>query len=123
MFYLNHQNFVIIFTIAKSASTTSLVKAQGAAAATAEKSVYFDGTGDYITASLAETAGTGAFTAEAFFYATALSTSGATGAIMCQRASGVTTNNFAQWIVYTQNTGNLGWYNGVSGQRVVETGA
>tara|TARA_Y100001937_G_scaffold102552_1_gene141058 strand:- start:1998 stop:5858 length:3861 start_codon:yes stop_codon:yes gene_type:complete len=116
-------SFVIIFTIAKSASTTSLVKAQGAAAATAEKSVYFDGTGDYITASLTDTAGTGEFTAEAFFYATALSTTGATGAIMAQRATGVTTNNFAQWIVYTQNTGNLGWYNGVSGQRVVETGA
>ena len=90
---------------------------------TTQKSLYFDGTGDYLTSTLVDTAGTGEFTAEAFFYATALSTSGATGAIMAQRATTPTTGNYAQWIVYTQNTGNLGWYNGVSGQRVVETGA
>ena len=86
-------------------------------------SALFDGNGDYLTISSADTAGTGEFTAEAWFYAKALSTIGATGAIMAQRPSSPTTGNYAQWIVYTQNTGNLGWYNGVSGQRVVETGA
>ena len=87
---------------------------------TTQKSLFFDGTGDYLTSSLVDTAGTGEFTAEAFFYSPTLPTS---GAIMAQRATTPTTGNYAQWVVYIQNNGNLGWYNGVSGQRVVETGA
>lgn len=95
-------------------------KTNSVALSTAQKSLYFDGTGDYLTSTFVDTAGTGQFTAEAFFYAKVLPTS---GAIMTQRAQSITTGNYAQWIVYVQSNGNLGWYNGVSGQRVVETGA
>ena len=37
-----------------------------------QQSFSFDGTGDYVTASSVDTAGTGQFTAEAFFYANSL---------------------------------------------------
>ena len=85
-----------------------------------QQSFSFDGTGDYVTASSVDTAGTGQFTAEAFFYANSLPS---VGCIMAQRATTPSTNNYAQWLVYVQSNGNLAWYNGVSGQRVVETGA
>ena len=84
-------------------------------------SVYFDGSGDYITASTAETAGTGTFTAECWFYHDGVPAS--SGCIMCQRDTNPTTGNYAKWIVYVESNGNLAWYNGVSGQRVVESGA
>ena len=85
-----------------------------------QQSFSFDGTGDYVTASSVDTAGTGEFTAEAFFYANSLPS---VGCIMAQRATTPSTGNYAQWLVYVQSNGNLAWYNGVSGQRVVETGA
>jgi hypothetical protein len=98
-----------------------LLKAKSdVALTTAQKSLTFDGTGDYLTSSNVDTAGTGQFTAEAFFYASTLPS---VGCIMAQRATTPSTNNYAQWIVYVQSNGNLAWYNGVSGQRVVETGA
>ena len=98
-----------------------LLKAKSnVALTTAQKSLTFDGTGDYLTSSSVDTAGTGEFTAEAFFYANSLPS---VGCIMAQRATTPSTNNYAQWLVYVQSNGNLAWYNGVSGQRVVETGA
>ena len=110
-----------VLTIEGSSGNRLLLKTKtNGALTTAQKSLTFDGTGDYLTSSSVDTAGTGEFTAEAFFYANALPS---VGCIMAQRAATPSTNNYAQWLVYVQSNGNLAWYNGVSGQRVVETGA
>ena len=73
------------YTIKNSKYETFTLLATNLGITTAkQQSFSFDGTGDYVTASSVDTAGTGQFTAEAFFYANSLPTS---GAIMAQRAN------------------------------------
>jgi len=87
---------------------------------TEKNAVYFDGSGDVITFATAETAGTGEYTAECFFMGNTFTSN---GFLLGQRTGDPTTGQYDKWILYVKSNGQIGLYNGVSGDHVILTTA